>query len=845
MTDNSDDELVGDEPDASRRTFLKATGAATAVAAAGTTANSAVAQSSDIDIEGLVSELTLEQKIGQMTKVAVGTSDPSAGAPDAAPTVDTIGEYFAELEIGAVLTGGATPPSFDASEVADGIEGLQQYAAENSSHGIPLLWGADAVHGNDLIAGGTVLPQRINMGATRDVETIEAAERHTAASTAGIGWNWNYAPTTDLQRDPRWSRFYEGVSESPKLLGEVSKARIRGLESQNGFCSCLKHFGAYSVPDTGNDRGAATTSLRELRQQLLPPYRMALDAEPSTVMVNSGSINGVPAHASNWLLGRMLRDRYGFDGVVTTDYDDFHRVASNNGLVPENEDGFRQAVKLGINAGIDMYMIGNGATPLGPGLFIDLLVSLVENGEVPESRIDESVRRILELKSTLGLFKDPTPARDTSVVGGGQTASQELARESLVLLKNDAPGDGSEPALPLSGDESVLLAGPGTDTYSGADSRFLMQHGGWTLGWQGVQEGYPSADGPRPRQTTISEGLSSTFGASNVTDVRTNFTADPYNPNTSDPNGIFEMTDSQESTIRTEAAGADAAVVVLGEGPHNEGFGDRDYLHLDPAQQAMVTAVREAVSSGTPVVGVVLAGSPRGSAETFDQLDAVVFAGQPGSDAGTAVAETLVGDYNPSGKLAFQWPENVGKVPNHHNAKEPLDQHAPLYPIGHGLSYTDFEYSNVSLSEATVADPAASETVALSVDVTNTGDVAGDHAVDVFNTEAFGEVMHPAMRLVGFTRLDDVSPGETRTTEIEVDLATLEVVPGDILGVQPKIVEAIDYELTVGQGGPSTTLTVESPASLTDSDPVPGRYDIDNDGDSTYADVVSLFQELR
>jgi len=831
MADNSDDESVGASPNTSRRTFLKATGAATGAAAVGSGANSAVAQSNGVDIKGLIADMTLEQKVGQMTKVALGTFDPSASTPESAPSVATIGEYFSDLEVGAVLTGGASPPSFDPETVADGIETIQEYAVENSSHGVPLLWGADAVHGNDLVAGATVLPQRINMGATRDIELIETAERHTGQSVAGVGWNWNYAPTTDLQRDPRWSRFYEGVSESPKLLGEVSKARIRGFQSQDGCCSCLKHFGAYSVPDTGNDRGAATTSLRDLRQQLLPPYRMALDEEPATVMLNSGSVNGVPAHASDWLVGRMLRDRYGFDGVVTTDYNDFRRVASNNGLVPETEAGYRRAIELGINAGIDMYMIGNGSTPLGPGLFIDLLVGLVEDGEVPESRIDESVGRILELKVDLGLFEDPMPARDTSHVGGGQDASKELARESMVLLKNDAPSGGSEPALPLSGDESVLLAGPGTDTYSGADSRFLLQHGGWTLGWQGVQDGYPSPDGPRPRQTTISEALSNRFGASNVTDVRTDFTADPYNPDTSDPNGSFEMTDAQESTIRSEAASADAVVVVLGEGPHNEGFGDRDYLHLDPAQQAMVTAVREAVSAGTPVVGVVLAGSPRGTAETFDRLDAVVFAGQPGSDAGTAVAETLVGDYSPSGRLAFQWPQSVGRVPNHHNAKEPLDQHEPLYSIGHGLSYTDFEYSDVSLSSASVADPAATETVTLSVDVTNTGDVAGDHVLDVFNTEAFGEVMHPAQRLVGFTRLDDMSAGETRTAEIEIDLAALEVVPGDILGVQPKVVEGIDYELTVGPSGPSTTLTVEETASVTDPDPVPGQSGTSPDGD--------------
>ncbi|TKX56046.1 twin-arginine translocation signal domain-containing protein [Halorubrum sp. SP3] len=841
----ADDSEPADETDGtSRRTFMKATGAATATAAVGGGANGVAAQTGT-DVESLLAEMSLREKAGQMTQVAIGSFEPEpegSNVPDNFE-VDTVGELFSELAVGSVLSGGAVPPSFDGNEVVSGVNALQEYNVENAPNGIPFLYGVDATHGNDLLEGATALPQRMNMGAARDPDLVEEAERHTSRSVAAMGAHWTFAPTTDLQRDPRWGRFYEGISEDPLLEGDISRVRARALEDDPRMTACVKHFAAYSVPNNGNDRAPASTSLRDLRTDLLPPYREALEAEPGTVMVNSGAVNGKPAHASHWLLTDVLRERYGFEGVILSDYDDLNRLITNHDYVSD----FRTATKRAINAGVDMYMIGNGGSAPGPGQYIDTLVSLVEDGEIPTERVDEAVRNILELKADLGLFSSPTvdESRIDSTLGGAQAASERLAKESLVLLENE------DDALPLSGAESVLLTGPGIDG-NGNDTRALMQHGGWTLGWQG-----PAAGGPFPRQNLLVDELRSRVGS--LTHVPTSFDNGTWwagqgtgGNQQSDENGDFAFTDEQESAVRDAAPDADAVVVVLGEGPHNEGFGDRDELVLDESQQRLVDAVTEPAPEETPVVGVMYAGSPRGSVETFSQLDALLFAGEPGSDAGVAVAETLVGEYNPSGRLAFTWPGNagtpVGTTPVPLNRYSPTSTGAtdngPLYEFGRGLSYTSFEYGEVSLSRSSVADPSETSELTLSVEVSNAGDRAGEHVVDVFNTQSYGTVLQPIRRLVGYERVR-LAAGETTTVDVPVDLSALEVVPGDVLAVMPKTVEAGEYELTVGPDGPTATLTVENGASITDDRPVPGRYDIDGDGDATFADVAALFRAVR
>lgn len=827
-TDSSEDDS---KAKASRRTFIKATGAAAGTTAfgAGMTADTAAARMSS-NVEQRLRDLSLEEKVAQMTQVAVSSfeAEPAeSNVPDSFG-VDTVGEYFSDLGVGSILSGGSTPPSYDGQTVVEDVNALQEYNLEHGPNDIPFLYGVDATHGNGMIEGATVFPQRMNMGAARDIDLVEQAERHTSRSTAALGAHWTFAPTTDLQRDPRWGRFFEGISEDPMLEGKVSRARVNALESDDRLTSTVKHFAGYSVPNNGNDRAPADTSLRDLRTNLLPPYRTAIDAGPGTVMVNSGAINGKPAHASEWLLTDVLRDRYGFEGVVVSDWDDIYRLITNH----DYTDDFRQATKESINAGVDMYMIGNGGNSPGPVAFIDTVVALVKDGEIPRQRIDEAVRRILALKEALGLFDEPTvdESRLSNVLGGAREESEELAKKSLVLLKNDG-------SLPLSGSERVLLTGPGIDE-DGNNTRALMQHGGWTLGWQG-----PSAGGPFPRQNLIVDELENRFAS--VTHVPTSFNNDAWwAGDQTDDNGNFDFTDDQESAVRSAAPDADAVVVVLGEGPHNEGFGDRDDLELDDAQIELLEAVDEETDAGTPVVGVMLAGSPRGSPDTHDMVDALLFAGQPGSDAGVAIADTLVGDYNPSGKLAFSWPRNVGATPVNYNRSPPTTTGAAdntaLYEFGHGLSYTDFEYGSVSVSPNRVADPSETPTVTVTATVTNTGSAAGEHIVEVYNTQSHGSVLQPNRRLLGFERVS-LKPGQSKRVEITADLSALEVVPGDVLAVQPKAVEAGDYELTVGQDGSTATLTVETTASITDPKPVPGWRD-GGSGKRGFKDLANVFK---
>ncbi|MEY7850664.1 beta-glucosidase [Natrarchaeobius sp. A-rgal3] len=834
--------MNADQPDGgdrgtSRRTFVAATGTTTAAALAGCSSDDA-SEPNDERIAELVDDLSLEQKVGQMTQVALGGSAFDPDAPYAMhDDVATVGELFSELHVGSVLNGGASGPTWNGEEFVAGLNALQEFALEETDHGIPFLWGGDALHGNCFLDGCTSFPQRLNVGATRNVDLVEEAATHTGAAVAAMGGHWNFGPTVDILRDMRWGRYFEGHSEDPMLLGELGKARARGFERADRVAATVKHVGGYGTPNSGKDRGHARTSMRDLRTRQFPPYARTLE-EAKTVMVNSGAVNGKPAHSSRWLLTQYLRDRLGFDGVVVSDWDDFERKISNHQYLPDTDEGWRRAVREGLEAGIDVCMCGD-ETP--PSAFIQTTVDLVERGEIAEERIDDSVRRILELKLNLGLFAEPYAPEDEigDLVGGAAETSERLATQSLVLLENETE------ALPLSGSEELLVTGPGVNR--GTENRFLMQHGGWTLGWQGVEDGDLSPGGPRPRQHTIAGELEDRLG-DRLTHVPTEFDPASYESIYENfDNGFFDVTDEQAEAVVDAAGDADAVVVVLGEGPHNEGFGDRDRMRFPDAQRELVELVDAETDDGTTLVGVILAGSPRGTQETFEHLDAVLFAGQPGSDAGVAIVDALFGEYNPSGRLPFTWEAHVGHVPlcyDDYPPRQSVDASDGMiqYEFGHGLSYTDWEYSELSLSPPAVDDPASTPSVTAQVTVENVGEMAGEHVVDVYNTEFYGSVLQPHRRLMGFDRVR-LEAGDSETVEVHLDLSTLEVVPGDMPGVGPLVVEPGEYEVSVG--GESATLTVENGASITDDQPVPGRYDIDGDGEATFDDVMALYRILE
>ncbi|GAD53206.1 beta-glucosidase [Halarchaeum acidiphilum MH1-52-1] len=404
----------------SRRRFLQTTGALGAAAIAGGAEGVSAEEMQaygdgsrpappEADVETILSNMSVEEKIGQMIQANVSTVD-----------ADQVESLFTDYHVGSLLTGSAYPPSRDPVELAKGINGLQEYAI-GEGNGVPFVYGLDTVHGNVTVDGSTAFPHHIAMGATRDPDLMETAAKHTGDSAAAVGAHWGFAPTSGIARDPRWGRFYETLSEDPHLAGELGAAAVRGLQDgaseHSGVAASVKHFAAYSQPQNGNDRSPARIPVRDLVENHLVPHHMGIKAEPLTVMINSGSVNGIPAHASSWLLTDVLRDRMGFEGLAVSDWNDFYRMVEMHDYAPD----LKTAVKEGVNAGVDMAMLSDMEHVDG---FYTALLDLVKAGDVPKSRIDEAAERVLRLKAKLGLFADPyaDPTKAPDVVGGARDA---------------------------------------------------------------------------------------------------------------------------------------------------------------------------------------------------------------------------------------------------------------------------------------------------------------------------------------------------------------------------------------------------------------------------------------
>lgn len=787
-----------------RRSFVKATSAA-ALASAGTVG---AEERSEPDVDRLLDSLSLREKAGQMTQITLDTLDPEA-----------LPEVLTDPGVGSVLNGAATPPTFDPAELVAGVNDLQRHVVEETDHGIPFVYGLDAVHGNATVDGATAFPHGIGVGATRDVDAARAIGGIASRSLEAVGAHWAFSPVADVLRDPRWGRFYEGVSEDPTLTGEMARATVEAIEDQDGRTgACVKHFAGYSAPRGGADRNPADVSMRELRDAHFPAFRRALAAEPETLMVNSGSVNGVPAHASTWLLTSVLRERWGYDGLVISDWKDFSRMVDLHEYVPT----LREATRRAIAAGVDVYM-----NPDDPGEFVDLVVDLVESGELARERVDDAARRVLQFKANLGLLEDPylDEDRHEDAVGAGDEVAQRVARRSMTLLENGSVDD--EPALPLSDDPgTLLLTGPGTDSVR-------MQMGGWTLGWQSVGEGYEIQSGPRA--TTIHEAV--TDAVADGTEVRHEPTGREFSAWWDGVGFSFE----NEDAVADAAADADAVVLALGEAPHAEGLGDRQGLELPEPQRRIVETVAEAAPDDATLVGVLYAGGPRGTAETFEQLDAVLMAYQPGTAGGPAVADVIFGETNPSGKLPFAWPETVGQLPAPHDARPPRNEGEPRYAFGYGLSYTEFEHEELSLSPARVDDPSEQPVVTAELTVANVGDRAGEHVVDVFATESYGSVLHPDRRRLGSARVD-LEPGESERVAIDLPLVALEVTPGDVPGTLEQVVEPGEYRIEAGDA--SATLTVEREGSVSGQGPIARLDDVNDDGRVDGHDLRALMTHL-
>ncbi len=727
------------------------------------------AQSSDSDIEtqvdSVLQRMTLEEKVGQMTQVTLGvvTDGQTDGAGDAPPrpTLDpeALREAIVEHHVGSLLN--VADNALTPEQWRNLIGDIQSVAMEETRLGVPILYGIDSVHGANYVAGATIFPQNIGLAATFDPTLVREAGAVTARETRAARLPWNFAPVVDLGRKPQWPRYYETFGEDPYLAGQMGVAAVEGLQGDDvskgtRVAGTLKHYIGYSGPTSGLDRTTAQIPERLLRSHYLPPFRAAVEAEAKTIMVNSGDVNGIPVHASEYLLTDVLRGELGFDGVVVTDWRDVLKLQDVHLTAETTKEAAHQA----LDAGIDMCMV-----PFDYSFYDDVL-ALVEEGEVSEARIDESVRRILRLKAEVGLLNSADLPEETGPVNtqDDQQTNLEAARKSLTLLKNE------DELLPFADDAEVLVTGP-------AATSVPALTGGWTYTWQGGGAANISPhsqtllDALREQGTLVSHVGGATFDSLTTADA-----------------------------AAAAARDADAVVLAVGEDAYAEKPGDIRDLRLPDAQIELAEVVAQ---TGTPIVAVVVEGRPRLMPSVFEQSEAALLAYQPGIQGGRAIAEVLYGDVSPSGRLPFAYPKDSdvivpydARVTSRLGAEQESTVYEPQFPFGHGLSYTSFEYSDLQVSSDTLR---AGESITVTVDVTNTGPRESSHSALLFVSDQRASVVPRARQLKGMERVH-LSPGDSKTVEYEVAPSDLSIIGRDL---EPTT-EPGTFEFRVG--GRSTTM---------------------------------------
>ena len=566
-------------------------------------------------VSDLLGRMTLPEKIGQMVQIeqsnvtdttSACTSQGGFNLPN--PTCEQ--KIFVDDNVGSILAGGSDVPIDTTGKGGPGNTGLdwateyntmQSYAIAHSRLHIPVIFGVDAVHGFGHPWQAPLFPQSIGMGATWDPSAAQAGGEVTANALRATGWNWDFAPVQDIARDNRWGRYYETWSEEPTLAAAMGAANVRGLQSGGAgglkVTATVKHFAGYSGSINGHDRVQADVPIRELQDLYLPSYAGAINANAGTVMVDSGSVNGIPATASHYLLTTQLRDRMGFKGVVISDYGDVGALATTYHMAAD----LAGAAALAINAGVYMAML-----PFNADQWQTAVQSDVANHSVSVSRINQAVTRILTLKFQLGLFDHPTvdASKASAAVESGRDVTLKAAQESMTLLRNQ------NNALPLSASSKLVVTGPSADSMTN-------QLGGWSVAWQGVfGSGHVCCTGPAnqiPPGTTVLKGLQA-----------------------ADPNVTYA---TDQATAVSDAKSADAVVVAVGEKAYAEGLGDNPSPQLAPDQQALISALE---ATGKPVIVVVIAGLPLGLGPA-ENASAVLMAYQGSTEAGTAVADTIFG----------------------------------------------------------------------------------------------------------------------------------------------------------------------------------------------------------
>jgi beta-glucosidase len=750
-------------------------------------------------VDSLLRKMTLEEKVGQMTQLTLSTVSKEAHQDNPGAIrnheldPEKLRTVVVEHHVGSILN--VAGQAFSVEHWAEVMRQVQQTATEETRLGIPILYGIDAVHGANYTREAVLFPQNQGLAATWNPALAQETAAITARDVRASGIPWNFAPVLDIGREPRWPRLYETLGEDTHLATVMGLGLLRGYQGTDvsdpaRVAGTLKHFIGYSAPENGLDRTPAQIPEIELREQHLAPFRAAIEAGAKSIMINSGEVNGVPVHASTHLLQDVLRDELGFEGVAVSDWLDVKKLV-NVHHVAETE---REATKMAVMAGMDMSMVPTDLS------FYDHLLSLVRDGEVPEARINEAVRRILRLKFETGLFQAPLRGLGQSDQVGSprdRRVSLQAARESVTLLRNRPVADGAS-LLPLSDEQDVLVTGPTAHSMQ-------SMHNGWSYTWQGggaAQQMFPAG---RP---TLMEAVRETVGEERTTYVPGATLTDP------------ERMDAAVAAARE----ADVAVVALGEGAYAETPGNLNHMALPRAQR---TLLRRVADTGTPVVLVLIQGRPRLLKETADLPDAVLSAYNPGPEGGQALMEVLYGDVNPSGHLPYTYPRSsVGLRTYDRTYSENQDREGgmsgfdPLFAFGDGLSYTRFAYSDLTVRRDSVptADLRRGEAVEVAVTVTNAGERAGKDVVQLYLSDLVASVTPSVKELVRFAKVD-LAPGESTRLSFALTADDLSLIGRD----GAPVVEPGAFRLQVEDL--RAPLHVVGDAFVTDLESPPGAAD--------------------
>ena len=713
----------------------------------------------DLLVEGqintLLGKMSLEEKVGQMTQVTVDMilvtdSSNSVIEPQQIDTAK-LRRAVLDYKVGSILN--VANHAYTRDHWFGLIGAIQKMATEQTRLKIPVLYGIDAIHGVTYTEKSTLFPQEIGLAATWDKEITEQVASICAYETRASAIPWNFSPVLDLGRNAAWPRFWETFGEDVFLARTMAHAMVKGYEGDDisgkfKVASCLKHFMGYSLPLSGKDRTPAWIPENFLREYILPPFAEGFKTGAHSVMICSGEINGTPVHADHHILTDILRNELQFSGVAVSDWEDINRLYTHHHVAASP----KEAVKIAVMAGVDMSMV-----PLD-FKFADYLIELVKEGSVPQSRIDEAVRRILRLKIELGLFNHPFyPATDYPKFGSEEfrLASLEAARQSVTLLKNE------NKLLPLPKSAKVLVTGF-------AANSMPCLNGGWTYTWQGQLTDQFAAD-----KMTILEAIQSKIGSSHVSYAE----------------GTKYDTLTDVSKALQLARSSDYIVLCLGELSYAEQQGDINDLYLPDAQ---VEFASQLAASGKPVILVLTEGRPRLITRFASQMKGIYMAYLPGNEGGPAIADLLFGDVNPSGKLPFTYPRYPNDLTNYdHKYSETLNntRYDPLYPFGFGLSYTSFTYSNLKIDKTELG---VKDQLQISVDVNNSGKVKGREAVQLYISDLVASITPAVKRLRGFEKIE-LEPGQTKTVSFSIPASDLAFVNRDLKW----ITEPGDFEVSI------------------------------------------------